>query len=95
MAHFVGESKLVRFKDHVLLRNTSGRVGIWELYSVIYTAPGKFKAIGRLVGYQEDYEQQTEPDRGIRGLEIVVAAKEGSGLPAGGNSDKSSPESST
>lgn len=57
-AHFVGESVLVRFKDHVLLRNRSGKVGIWELYSVVRkNSDGEFTAVGRLRGYKEDYDK--------------------------------------
>jgi hypothetical protein len=59
-ANFVGESRLVRWKDHVLLRNKSGRVGIWHLYSVIYQGPGKFTAVGRLVGYEDNYDIKRE-----------------------------------
>lgn len=76
-ANFVGESKILRFKDNVLLRNESGRVGIWNMYSVIYSAPGKFRAIGRLVGFQDDYDKGLSRERGVRAMEIVGGAGEG------------------
>lgn len=77
-AHFLGESKLVRFKDCVLLRNQSGRVGIWHLYSVIYHAPNRFKAIGKLVGYQEDYDTKgVSGERDIQAVGVMPGALEG------------------
>ena len=76
-ARFNGESELVRFKDCVLLRNRSGKVGIWHLYSVIrnYQKPGHFKAVGRLIGYQNDYDVSRK--QGVRSMEDVFAFGKG------------------
>lgn len=81
-AHFIGESKILKFKDHVLLRNRSGKVGIWNLYSLIYTAPGRFKAVGRLIGYEENYDSKNATDAGRLGR-VFDVVEGGAAVPFG------------
>lgn len=92
-AHFIGESGLVRFKDHVLLRNTSGKVGIWHLYSVIYHQPGRFKAVGRLVGYQENYDIEKRRQGSSAGVHALVTSHSGVSPVAFGTVAEPLPES--
>lgn len=53
MAHFKGEGKFVRHGDIVCVKMSSGKIGRYELYSLVQTSREGWNAIGKLVGYKE------------------------------------------
>lgn len=59
-AHFLGRSQLVRPGDTVLVKMESGKIGRYELYSVIRVSiGGKYRAIGKLLGYKTLAQEAT------------------------------------
>src|SRR5258707_1287136 len=65
MAHFKGAGKFVRHGDIVCVKMSSGKIGRYELYSLIQTSREGWDAIGKLVGYKENAANNEGRAKGV------------------------------